>query len=144
MTGSAWTRRPSFQIFEPFFTTKPLAESSGLGLSTVHGIVGQSGGTVEGGERAGAGNDLHCPAYRSPAWPACRSGRCPLFLLTDSSINFRERRNGNRGNGSHRRVSFALTDEQKELRAVAREFATKEIRPKAAEYDVAMMHPVVT
>src|SRR5689334_6527298 len=39
-------------------------------------------------------------------------------------------------------VSFALTDEQKELRALAREFATKEIRPKAAEYDVAMTHPV--
>src|SRR5882724_2997202 len=39
-------------------------------------------------------------------------------------------------------VSFALTDEQKELRAVAREFAAKEIRPKAAEYDVAMTHPV--
>jgi acyl-CoA dehydrogenase len=39
-------------------------------------------------------------------------------------------------------VSFALTDEQKELRAVARDFATKEIRPKAAEYDVAMTHPV--
>src|SRR3954447_13020212 len=39
-------------------------------------------------------------------------------------------------------ISFALTDEQKELRALAREFATKEIRPKAAEYDVAMNHPV--
>src|SRR6476469_10153666 len=38
-------------------------------------------------------------------------------------------------------VSFALTDEQKELRALAREFAAKEIRPKAAEYDVAMKHP---
>ena len=38
-------------------------------------------------------------------------------------------------------VSFALTDEQKELRALAREFATKEIRPRAAEYDVAMRHP---
>src|SRR6478672_9268436 len=39
-------------------------------------------------------------------------------------------------------VSFALTEEQKELRALAREFATKEIRPRAAEYDVAMKHPV--
>src|SRR4029077_758243 len=39
-------------------------------------------------------------------------------------------------------VSFALTDEQKELRALAREFAAKEIRPKSAEYDVHMTHPV--
>jgi acyl-CoA dehydrogenase len=39
-------------------------------------------------------------------------------------------------------VSFALTDEQKELRALAREFATKEIRPVAAEHDVHMRHPV--
>ncbi len=39
-------------------------------------------------------------------------------------------------------VSFALTDEQKELRALAREFASKEIRPQAAECDVAMRHPV--
>jgi acyl-CoA dehydrogenase len=38
-------------------------------------------------------------------------------------------------------VSFALSDEQKELRALAREFAAKEIRPRAAEYDVAMKHP---
>src|SRR6478736_10081297 len=38
-------------------------------------------------------------------------------------------------------LSFALTEEQKELRALAREFATKEIRPRAAEYDVAMKHP---
>jgi len=38
-------------------------------------------------------------------------------------------------------VSFALTDEQKELRALAREFAEKEIRPAAAEHDVAMRHP---
>jgi acyl-CoA dehydrogenase len=38
-------------------------------------------------------------------------------------------------------VSFALTDEQKALRALAREFAEKEIRPKAAEYDEHSTHP---
>jgi acyl-CoA dehydrogenase len=39
-------------------------------------------------------------------------------------------------------VSFALTDEQKALRELAREFAAKEIRPKEAEYDAKMQHPV--
>ncbi|HET8743374.1 MAG TPA: acyl-CoA dehydrogenase family protein, partial [Gaiella sp.] len=38
-------------------------------------------------------------------------------------------------------VSFALTDEQRDLRALAREFAEKEIRPKAAEYDEHQTHP---
>src|SRR5919199_6097414 len=38
-------------------------------------------------------------------------------------------------------VSFALTDEQKALRALAREFAEKEIRPVAAEYDERSTHP---
>jgi acyl-CoA dehydrogenase len=38
-------------------------------------------------------------------------------------------------------VSFALTDEQKELRRLARDFAEKEIRPKAAEYDERSVHP---
>ncbi len=39
-------------------------------------------------------------------------------------------------------VSFALTDEQKALRELTREFAAKEIRPKEAEYDEKMQHPV--
>jgi acyl-CoA dehydrogenase len=38
-------------------------------------------------------------------------------------------------------VSFALTPEQKELRALAREFAEKEIRTKAADYDEHSTHP---
>jgi acyl-CoA dehydrogenase len=37
-------------------------------------------------------------------------------------------------------VSFALTDEQKALRALAHEFAEKEIRPRAAEYDEHQTH----
>jgi acyl-CoA dehydrogenase len=39
-------------------------------------------------------------------------------------------------------VSFALTDEQRDLRALAHEFAEKEIRPRAAEYDEHSTHPV--
>jgi acyl-CoA dehydrogenase len=38
-------------------------------------------------------------------------------------------------------VSFALTDEQRELRALAREFAEKEMRPRAAEHDEHSRHP---
>ena len=38
-------------------------------------------------------------------------------------------------------VSFAPTSEQRELRALTREFAENEIRPKAAEYDEHRTHP---
>ncbi len=38
-------------------------------------------------------------------------------------------------------ISFALSDEQKALRELARDFAAKEIRPKEASYDEAMHHP---
>ena len=43
--------------------------------------------------------------------------------------------------GSATGVSFALTDEQKALRELAREFAAKEIRPLEAAYDERMQHP---
>jgi acyl-CoA dehydrogenase len=38
-------------------------------------------------------------------------------------------------------VSFALSEEQRALRELAHEFAEKEIRPKAAEYDEHQTHP---
>ncbi len=39
-------------------------------------------------------------------------------------------------------VSFGLSDEQKALRELARDFAEREIRPKAAEYDEHQTHAV--
>ena len=38
-------------------------------------------------------------------------------------------------------VSFALTEEQRALRELTHEFAVREIRPKAAEYDEHQTHP---
>src|SRR3954449_10297057 len=38
-------------------------------------------------------------------------------------------------------VSFSLTEEQKELRRLARDFAAREIRPLEHECDEAMRHP---
>src|SRR3954470_21867810 len=38
-------------------------------------------------------------------------------------------------------ISFALTDEQKALRNLPHDFAAREIRPRAAEYDEHQTHP---
>lgn len=43
------------RIFEPFFSTKPQSQGSGLGLSTVYGIVTRSGGSITVDSRPGEG-----------------------------------------------------------------------------------------
>ena len=44
--GPGMTPEVVERVFEPFFSTKPKGEGTGLGLSTVYGIVQQNGGDV--------------------------------------------------------------------------------------------------
>jgi PAS domain S-box-containing protein len=46
------------RIFDPYFTTKDFSHGAGMGLSVVHGIVTNNGGTITVGSKVGRGTEV--------------------------------------------------------------------------------------
>jgi CheY-like chemotaxis protein len=79
-------------IFEPFFSTKRGGSGTGLGLSTVYGIVEQSGGkiTVESTPGEGSTFGIHFPVHGAveqqapvPARATVKGARERILLVDD-------------------------------------------------------------
>jgi two-component system, cell cycle sensor histidine kinase and response regulator CckA len=96
-TGCGMDRNTQSHIFEPFFTTKGEGKGSGLGLSTVFGIVTQCGGAIDVTSRVGHGTrfDLYFPsvesdilttAWTQPAGQPRRGTETILLVEDDPSV----------------------------------------------------------
>jgi two-component system cell cycle sensor histidine kinase/response regulator CckA len=115
-TGTGMSEEVKHKIFEPFFSTKEIGRGTGLGLSTVYGIVKQTGGYIfaESEEGEGTAMRVYLPRHvegsdgvdqepakleRMPEKPKDLTGRGTVLLVEDEDAvrSFAARALGQRG-----------------------------------------------
>jgi PAS domain S-box-containing protein len=133
-SGTGMDQATIDRVFEPFFTTKPKGHGTGLGLSTVYGIITQAGGTVQIYSEPGLGTTFTVllPASRDTAAP---KARVPAPAAAEQ-----------RGNGE----TIVLVEDEESLRQLAHRILTghgyrvhqASTGPAAVRYAADPGHPI--
>jgi PAS domain S-box-containing protein len=91
-TGIGMDEKTLVRIFEPFFSTRETTLTTGLGLSTAHGIITQSKGRIECDSSPGHGATFRIYLPIAAAQPvnasisACDAGRARILLAEDDPV----------------------------------------------------------
>lgn len=79
-TGSGISKENMEKIFDPFFTTKAVGQGTGMGLSTVRGILESHGGFIKVHSIVGEGTtfELHFPLDKKTLIPEAKKESSPV------------------------------------------------------------------